>query len=250
MDYYDFLDLAKKRRSTRAFKTEPIPDSYVDKIIEAARWAPSAGNSQPWEFVVVREKEVKDKVIDLLAGTGDYMRKVELTRDEALRAPNVAKGALPTSYWDAPVFILLLGDPRTRDAYPLMASLTRGDANLTSSLASAFLYMHLAATALGLGSQWVSRTSFPYVQPLLKELLGIPQGLEVYDMMALGYAAGQPAPRMVRDPVEMVHNGHYDRAKHRTDEEMRAFIVDLRKSRATSAYSCQKCPSCDPKWCS
>ena len=54
MDYDSFLDLVKKRRSTHAFKPDPVPDEYVDKIIEAARWAPSGANSQPWEFIVVK----------------------------------------------------------------------------------------------------------------------------------------------------------------------------------------------------
>jgi hypothetical protein len=63
----------------------------------------------------------------------------------------------------------------------------------------------------------------------LKELLGIPQKLEIYDMMALGYPAHQPKKRPVRERVEMVHDGRYDKAKYRSDEEIRAFIVGLRK---------------------
>ncbi|MGM0686745.1 MAG: nitroreductase family protein [Promethearchaeati archaeon] len=64
MDYEGFLELVKKRRSVRRFKPDPIPDEYVDKIIEAARWAPSGFNLQPWEFVVVKEKELKDTIVD------------------------------------------------------------------------------------------------------------------------------------------------------------------------------------------
>jgi nitroreductase len=54
MDYETVLELVKKRRSIRRFKTDPIPDDYIDKIIEVARQAPSGFNTQPWEFVVVR----------------------------------------------------------------------------------------------------------------------------------------------------------------------------------------------------
>ena len=60
MDYESLLELLNTRRSIRRFKPEPIPDEYVDKIIEAARLAPSAFNAQPWEFVVVKKKELKD----------------------------------------------------------------------------------------------------------------------------------------------------------------------------------------------
>jgi nitroreductase len=55
MNYTSLLDLVQKRRSTRRFKPDPIPDEYIDKIIEVARWAPSGFNQQPWDFVVVRE---------------------------------------------------------------------------------------------------------------------------------------------------------------------------------------------------
>ena len=56
MDYESFLELVQKRRSIRRFKSDQIPDEYVDKIIEAGRWAPSGFNLQPWEFVVVKEQ--------------------------------------------------------------------------------------------------------------------------------------------------------------------------------------------------
>ena len=50
MDYDSLLKLVKNRRSMRKFKPEPIPDEYVDKIIEVARWAPSGANSQTWQL--------------------------------------------------------------------------------------------------------------------------------------------------------------------------------------------------------
>ena len=229
MDYEDLLNLVKARRSIRSFKTDPIPDEYVEKIIEAARWAPSGANSQPWEFIVVKDKEIKDKIVNIVHEHSEYGRKVELTREEDLRFPSASSPAREPGYRNAPVFIILCGDPRTKEAYPLLTMLTRGDSHFASSLASAFLYMTLAATTLGLGSQWVSATGHPFVKCLLKELLGIPQKLEIYDMMALGYPAHQPKKRPVRERVEMVHDGRYDKAKYRSDEEIRNFIVKLRK---------------------
>ena len=229
MDYEGFLRLVKTRRSIRSFKTDPVPDEYVERIIEAARWAPSGANSQPWEFIVVKDKEIKDRIVDIVNEQREYSRKVELTREEDLRFPGVSSPVREPGYKNASVFIILCGDPRTKEAYPLLTMLTRGDSHFVSGLASTFLYMALAATTLGLGSQWVSATGDPFVKCLLKELLGIPEKLEIYDMMALGYPAYQPKERLVRERVEMVHHGRYDKAKYRSDEKIKDFIVVLRK---------------------
>jgi nitroreductase len=229
MEYKNFLKLVRTRRSIRSFKPDPVPDEYVRDIIEAARFAPSGGNSQPWEFVVVKDKEIKDRIVAMVKEQQEYSRKVELTRQEDLRFPSLKGPAREPGFRHAPVFIVLCGDPRTKEAYPLLTKLTRGDSHFASSLASAFLYMTLAATTLGLGSQWVSATGSPFVSPLLKELLGIPVHLVIYDMLAVGYPASQPIERFVRDRSEMVHDGRYEGSKYRDDEKIRDFILRLRK---------------------
>jgi len=229
MDYEAFLTLVKARRSIRNLKPDPIADEYVERIIEAARFAPSGANSQPWEFVVIKDKDIKDKIVALVTEQAGPGRKVELARDEDLRYPGHAGPAREPGFKNAPVFIVLCGDPRKNEAYPLFTKLTRGDSHFVSGLANAFLYMTLAATALGLGSQWVSATGNPLVQPLLKQLLDIPQGLVIYDMLAIGYPAYQPTGRFVRDRAEMVHFERFDRARQRSDEQIRDYIVRLRK---------------------
>jgi nitroreductase len=229
MDYLSFLELVKARRSVRSFRTDPIPDEYIDKIIEAARWAPSGGNSQPWEFIVIKDQMTKDRITEIVHEQGEYTRKVELTREEDLRFGRHARPALEPAYRKAPVFILVLGDPRTKEAYPLLTVLTRGDSHFTSSLASTFLNMALAATSLGLGSQWLSATGSPYVKPFLKELLSIPDKMEIYDMLVLGYAEQEPKPRFVREREQMTHREKFDRKRYRSDEEIRQYIVALRK---------------------
>ena len=229
MDYESFLELVKKRRTIRGFKQDPIPDEYVENIIEAARWAPSGANSQPWEFIVIKDKGTKDTIVDILKYHGEYSRKAELTREVDLRFPSTANPPKEPGYKHAPVFIILCGDSRLKEAYPLLTVFNRGDSHFASSLASAFLYMHLAATTLGLGSQWVSATAHPFVQCLLKELLGIPQKLEIYDMLVLGYPTYEAKPRSVREKGEMVHYERYDAAKYRSDTEIKNFIMGLRK---------------------
>ncbi|HUJ88726.1 MAG TPA: nitroreductase family protein [Syntrophorhabdales bacterium] len=229
MDYDGFLELVKARRSIRGFKPDPIPDDYVDKIIEAARFAPSGANSQPWEFIVIKDQATKDGIATLVREQGDYSRKVEMTRAEELRMGGPAAPVREPAYKNAPVFILVCGDPRTKDAYPLLTTLTRGDSHFASSLASAFLCMTLAATSLGLGSQWLSATGSPYVKPLLQELLDIPEKMDIYDMLVVGYPSYQPKSRFVRERADMVHHGRFDRSRYRTDEEIRQYIALLRK---------------------
>ncbi|MEM4627201.1 MAG: nitroreductase family protein, partial [Ignisphaera sp.] len=60
----DILEIIKGRRCVRRFRDgrEDIPDEYIRKILEAGIWAPSAGNIQPWEFVVVRDRDKIDKI--------------------------------------------------------------------------------------------------------------------------------------------------------------------------------------------
>jgi len=229
MDYDGFLELVKARRSIRGFKPDPIPDDYVDKIIQAARFAPSGANSQPWEFIVIKDQATKDGIATLVREQGDYSRKVEMTRAEELRMGGPAAPVREPAYKNAPVFILVCGDPRTKDAYPLLTTLTRGDSHFASSLASAFLCMTLAATSLGLGSQWLSATGSPYVKPLLQELLDIPEKMDIYDMLVVGYPSYQPKSRFVRERADMVHHGRFDRSRYRTDEEIKQYIALLRK---------------------
>ena len=224
MDYDNLLELVKKRRSIRRFKPQPLPDEYIDKIIEAARWAPSGSNSQPWEFIVVKKQEVKDKIIQLIDENNNLMRKIEVIREPELRMRWGSPG-----YVHAPVFIILCGDTRTKDAYPLNAVLERGSSIFTSSLANCFLYMNLAVTSLGLGAQWVSAIAHPYVQSLTKDLLSVPKELEFYDMMAVGYPDMEPRPRLVRANEEMVHYDYYDKTKFRTEQQLRDFIASLRR---------------------
>ena len=58
----DIFEIIKTRRSIRKFTEEPVPDKIVDRIIEAASWAPSGLNNQPWKFAIIRDKELKTKM--------------------------------------------------------------------------------------------------------------------------------------------------------------------------------------------
>jgi 5,6-dimethylbenzimidazole synthase len=222
LNQYDcLLELAKNRRSVRQFKSDPIPDEYITKIIEVARWAPSAFHTQPWEFVVIRDPGVKNKIVAALEKYGPPIK-------DPIKASQPRK-----SFKDAPVFILLLCDWRASVGLPGGAPANRVQvANLyCSSLANAFLYMHLAAAALGLASQWYTATSRPEAERAIKEIIGIPEVLTIYDMMVVGYAASPPGAKIVRNIDEMVHYDDCGEQGFRTDTE----VVDYaRKTRAWS----------------
>ncbi|MDI6810706.1 MAG: nitroreductase family protein [archaeon] len=58
----EMLELIKTRRSIRRYKKESVPEDSVKQILEAGRWAPSASNSQPWEFIILRDGKIKEEV--------------------------------------------------------------------------------------------------------------------------------------------------------------------------------------------
>lgn len=53
----ELLDLIRNRRSIRMWKPDPVPDEYIETILEAGRWAMSGANGQPWEFIVIKDKD-------------------------------------------------------------------------------------------------------------------------------------------------------------------------------------------------
>ncbi|MFC1917373.1 nitroreductase family protein [Chloroflexota bacterium] len=237
MDYNDFLSLVKKRRSIRRFKPDPVSDDLVDKILEAAIWAPSGFNLQPWEFVVVKDKKLKDDIVKIIRADISYHDGMEVAREEwqgKTLPPRYQKEKEYDDFSRAPVFILLFGDIRSNAGLPMRRRYSHDGTEqaYTSGLASAFLHMSLAATTLGLANQWVSAVGSPYPHCMIKELLGIPVALEIYDMMALGYPAYAPGPKPMREKQEMVHYDYCGVEAFRTDEQVREFIRKIRNSRA------------------
>ena len=233
MDYEGFLKLVRSRRSIRKFTSEPVPDTLVEQVIEAARWAPSGANSQPWEFVVIREQETKDQIASICMKQMELLHGAELTRPPEMRWPSAARPVAKPAWRNAPVLILVCGDARVNRSFPLMSYLDRGTSHFVSGLASAFLYMSLAAASLGLGSHWVSQVGHAYPSVLIKKLLDIPEDFTLYDMLALGFPAELTKPRVVREREEMTHWERYDRAKYRSEEQIREFLISLRSPAKT-----------------
>jgi nitroreductase len=231
--YEDYLELIKGRRTLRAFKPDPVPDEMIDKLLEAARWAPTGFNMQPLEMLVVKDLELRraiKKIVDDYKNSDFFA--LEATREEWQGSPWSVE---THGKWDcplAPIFILLMGDTRRRVGLPMAArySEQKGDSIFDSSLADAFMLMWLAAHSLGLAAQPISGVKYPKVQGLVKHLLNLPDFIYVYDVFLIGYSAMDegPSAKLMRHLDEMVH---YDRAsddEFLSEEALRKQIVKLR----------------------
>jgi nitroreductase len=229
MDYGDFMELVHKRRTIRKFKSDPVPDEYIDNIIEAARWAPSAGNSQPWEFIVIRKNEIREKISEIAQEQYGITYKMEMLREPRLRFPKYTTPPVgKPGFATAPVFILPCGDTRTKEIYPKSKTLIRGDAMLISTMANALMYMILAANTLGLGAQQVSVVATPFAQAQIRVLLKIPEEFMLYEMLVIGYADMEPPWKIVRDRSEMVHYDYFDLSKYRTQQQIDDYTIVCR----------------------
>ncbi len=149
----DVLEAIKKRRSVRAFKDQKIDDDILFNVLESALWAPSAGNVQDKEFVIVKDKE-----------------KIRKFADACYEQVWVAK---------APVIIVLLSKinllrMKFGDRAELYASLSAG---------MAIQNMLLSLTAYGLQGTHVGL----YDEEEVKRILKIPEDKKVYSVIALGY---------------------------------------------------------------
>jgi nitroreductase len=232
MNYEELLELLKKRRSIRRFTSDPVSDEHVDMIIDAGRLAPSGFNQQPWDFVIVKDPVLKDGIVQICEAQVKLNAEMEATREPWQTTPKAPPPPGPGGdYRVAPVFILVLGDTRTRKGLPMIRRYDDRQWQLVfvSGVANTLLAMHLAATTLGLGGQWVSRVSTAYGNCMIKNLLGIPEPFEIYDMMVLGHSASTPPPRLMREKEKMVHYDHCGPESFRTDDEVNDFI---KRSRA------------------
>jgi nitroreductase len=233
VQYEDFLTFVKERRTIRAIKPDPVPDDLVEKLLEAARWAPTGFNMQPVELLVVADPELRAAIRVVVDDyKNDDFFALEATREAWQGSP----WSIEThGRWEcppAPVMIAVLGDTRRRAGLPMAARYSRqkGDSIFESSLANAFLYILLAAHSLGLAAQPVSGVKYPLVQGRVKHLLNLPDHIYVYDLVLAGWSAMDKhvAAKLTRDLDEMVH---YDRAaddEFLSDEELRRQIVRLR----------------------
>ncbi|MDZ4246604.1 MAG: nitroreductase family protein, partial [Dehalococcoidia bacterium] len=231
MEIDSFLGLVRKRRSIRRFKPDPLPEGSVEKILEAARWAMSGANGQPWEFVVVSDADTREKIIQAYTEGRRHIKIIEQTRVQELRHPYFDCPETEPSLKYAPVFIVVCADPRALQATVLSSHFYGGEggpmATFYKNMANATQLICFAAAALGLGTQWVSVNATWEAQ--VKSLLKIPQVIAVHTIVPVGYPDYKIPPPYRRKLDEIVHYGEYDSSKARTDEQIQDFLYNLRR---------------------
>lgn len=144
----------RRRRTIRRFRQEPVPLPVLQKLVEAARLAPSGGNLQPWEFIIVHDATLLPEVFSTLAWAG-YIAP----------AGTPPEGKRPT------VYIVALQNTSINPRTPV------------ADLAAAIENILLQAVEEGLGSCWIGSVK----RGKLAELLSIPEGYVIDSVVALGY---------------------------------------------------------------
>jgi len=168
----EVAEVIKKRTSIRNYRTTPVSDSVVKEIIEAATNAPSSGNVQDWEFIIVKNQKTKDNLAEA-----------------AFNQTFIAK---------APLVIVVCSDiNRIANVYG-----SRG-ANLYSvqNTSAAIENMILAAWNKGLGSCWVGA----FNEERVKNILILPTNIRPMAIITLGYPLSIPTKPRRRDLKDIIH---------------------------------------------
>ncbi len=229
MNIDELTRLVHTRRSTRSFKPDPVPDEYIDKILEVARWAMSGANGQPWEFIVIKDPVTREKIFELYKEHRHVVDVIESTRKPEFSHPiagSVSEGQ--PMFKNAPVIIAICGDPRTLQATVLYAQIVGSEREtFHMNMANATFLIPLAAASLGLGAQWVSTSV--HFQAKLRTLLGVPDFIKIPQLAPIGYPERKPSPPYRRKLEELVHREKYDMSRSRSDEDIIDFIKQLRQ---------------------
>jgi len=160
-----FVDLAAERRSVRRYRPDPVPEELLRELVEAARWAPTAVNSQPWEFIIVTDPEVRTLV-------GDHSRYM------GLGWPHIH---------ESPALIVVCARRLTAFA--------RDDAIFAGA------NIMLAAADRGLGTCWIGG----FKESVIKPILHIPEDYVLPGFCTVGYPDGPTQAPPKRPLESMVH---------------------------------------------
>jgi len=160
----DFYEVIRTRRSIRSYRSEPVPEEVLNRVLEAARIAPSGDNRQPWRFIVVKDEGLKRRLVPA-CGNQSFIA-------------------------EAPVVVVACGRNIDYDRGRYM-----GGFSMLVDVSIAFTHLVLAARAEGLGTCWIGDFSNEEV----KRVLGVPEGANVVAVTPLGYPKDEgfagPGPR-------------------------------------------------------
>ncbi|NLM96653.1 MAG: nitroreductase [Halanaerobiaceae bacterium] len=168
-----FLELVKKRYSVRDYKDMAVEREKILQVLEAARYAPSACNIQPWHFIVLTDGEIKNRIAETYSR--DWLRK-------------------------APVIIVACGD------HSISWKRNDGKDHCDIDLGIVVEHMALAAADIGLGTCWICA----FDAKKCHEILELPDNLEVVALLPLGYPVDKEIAEKKRKSIEeIVSWNHY-----------------------------------------
>lgn len=174
-----FLELARRRRSVRRYRADPVPREAIDRCLEAARLAPSACNSQPWTFLVADCDPLRARLAEAAFGGMHRMNTF----------------AIP-----APVLIAVVAE-RSRLAAALGGSVRRVPYNLID-LGIACEHLVLQAAAEGIGTCWLGW----FNEGRVRKVLGLSRFSHVPIMISMGFAAQPPAGEQKRKTLDEIRS--------------------------------------------
>lgn len=189
------LQLIHTRRSIRQFEPRPVERSLIERLVEAACWAPSAHNRQPWRFVVLDGEDRKRELIEAMAARltadlrADGLEEAQIERDVS-RSRRRLTGA--------PVLLLVCLSMQDMDCYPDTFRQQHERVMAIQSVAMAAQNLLLLAHAEGLGACWMCAPLF--CPDVVRETLNLPEAFEPQGVIALGYPAEQRTK--TRKPLE------------------------------------------------
>lgn len=195
----DFFEVIENRRSIRSYSDEPVSIDMVNSIIKSAGKAPSAHNTQPWHFTVIKTFEIKNQL--LKAMERKYIEDLcldgiskEIIEERIRRSREI--------FIKAPVLIIpfLVNDRLKSFENDRLNHIEKILA--IQSISAAIQQILLAATAKGLGSCWFSAPL--HCQEVILEALNIVESWEPQALITLGYSEEKPREKNLREWKEII----------------------------------------------
>lgn len=195
----DFLQLIKARRSIRNYQDRALPKHLIERLLQAAIWAPSAHNRQPWRFAVATKRKTK---ILLAEAMGQRLRK-DLTADGL--SPDIIEADIQRSFQrisNSPALILVSLSMLDMDTYPDDRRQENERLMAVQSTAMAGQNILLAAHTLGLGACWMCAPLF--CPEVVRLALDLPNDWQPQGLITLGFPA-ESRSKTRRPIIEVVH---------------------------------------------
>ena len=204
----DLFDSIRGRKSIRRFKQTLVPDEDIKKILDAGRRAPSANNTQPWSFIVVKNRTVLKQMADATRQMIDRMIPYAESEKQAQRLA-AYKGTYYTFFENAPVIIAVLMEGYDAGTDRVLAKMGYSSEDIKrlrplpglQSVAAAIENMLLAIHALGYGSCWM--TGPLVAQETFEKLLGFGKEKSIAALLPVGVPDENP-PARPRKPLEEI----------------------------------------------